>query len=125
MSDKLIMKPEDLGPEDKVRQYFERKSAEIRQRPDTAGRPTDIKLPDPSASLKNYCSRCGTNQAEPFGDLVTASVLRQYGNIIEDYPCGGIQIYTEHEMTIAISRSRGLGTSGQLGYTRVVLTPDK
>lgn len=125
MSDKLVIGVDDLDPRDDVRKYFERKSQEIKERASGAVRPTEVGLTDPSQSLKNYCPKCGASHGEPFGNYKIASRLNAHGIQVEVYPCGGVIVYSEHEMTVSTKRSSGLGTSGQLGYTRVVLAPDK
>lgn len=119
-----VLRIEDLPMHDDVRQQFERRSQEIKE--GAAVRPTEVGLADPSKSLSRYCAKCGVSHSEPFGPHSSASKLQnQYGNTVENYPCGGIIIYSEHDMVVSIEKSSGLGSSGQLGFTRIVLTPKK
>lgn len=120
-----ILRIEDLPMHDDVRQQFERRSQGIRQQSDSASIPTSLGLKDPSAALKNFCPKCGLSQAEPFGDHKLASRLNVHGVIVEVYVCGGVIVYMDGRVTVSTRTSHGLGTSGQLGYTRVVLTPEK
>lgn len=112
----------DLSEQDEVRKQFERRSHETSAQ---GARPTEIGLTDPSQPLKNYCPKCGVSVAEPFGDHKIASRLNANGVTVEVYPNGGVLIYVDGQVHVSTRSSRGLGTSGQLGFTRVTLTPEK
>lgn len=129
---------QDLAADDPVRRQaeeakeeFGRRSkeirGEIRGEPLGSGavRPTELGLSDPSKSLKNFCPQCGASHAEPFGNYQKASRLNAHTVQVEVYPCGGVIIFSERDVTISVKKSVGLGTSGQLGYTRIILTPEK
>lgn len=109
---------------DDVRKEFERRSQEIRQGGDSASIPTSLGLKDPSGSIKHFCPKCGASRSEPFGNYLAATRLHAHNVSVEVYPGGGVIIYTEGAVTVSSGMSQGLGTSGQLGYTRVVLTPE-
>jgi hypothetical protein len=117
-----IMSASDLDRRDAVRTYFERRAEETREQ---AVRPTEIGLTDPSQSLKGYCTKCGASHEEPFGNYQISSRLHAHGVSVQVYPCGGVIIHTDHDVTVSTRRRTGLGTSGQLGFTRTVMTPDR
>jgi hypothetical protein len=117
-----ILSASDLDRRDAVRTYFERKSQETREQ---SVRPTEVGLTDPSQSLKGFCTKCGASHSEPFGNYKIAARLHAHGVQVEIYPCGGVILYSEQDMTVSTKKSGGLGTSGQLGFTRVTLTPDR
>ena len=121
-----ILRIEDLAMHDDVRKEFERRSQGIREPAleSVSVRPTELGLTDPSKPLKNFCPKCGVSHSEPFGNYKTASRMNAHGVQVEVYPCGGVMVYVEGNVSVSTRTSQGLGTSGQLGYTRVVLTPE-
>jgi hypothetical protein len=134
---------------EKAREELDRKSQEVRRKTaEHVVQPTVVGLVDPSKPLARYCGKCGTSHAEPFGSHTEARRLLIRGVIVEFYPCGGIillhecgvttvpdgsaapdtdgiVIFDKGNATISTRRSTGLGSSGQLGYTRTVIAPDK
>src|SRR5262249_34912593 len=109
-----ILRIEDLPMHDDVRKEFEQRSQEMKEGADV--RPADGGFTDRSKPLSKYCAKCGASHSEPFGNYKIASRLNAHGVQIEIYPDGGIIIYLEGDVSVSTRTSRGLGTSGQLGY---------
>lgn len=127
------MRIEDLDEHDEVRKLrearedLERRSQRIREQAQEVGyvKPTEMGLTDPSTPLTKFCPKCGASQSHPFGDVRNSSFSRAHGVQVEIYPCGGVIIHSEREVTVSVSKTSGLGSSGQLGFTKVVLTPNQ